>query len=124
MPKRGKRAHSDNEMSSGSEDSDTPVLVNLGESVTMTKREWLARGHELLERAWYDMVQQEKAKEAVKAKLIREQQQQIQQLQQGTPRTQNGNGNGNGIGTQLGQGVGSSVQGGSAALQEQGSVAR
>lgn len=122
MPKRGKRAHSDNEMSSGSEDSDTPVLVNLGESVTMTKREWLARGHELLERAWYDMVQQEKAKEAVKAKLIREQQQQIQQLQQGTPRTQSGNGNG--VGPQQGQGVGSSVQGGSTTLQEQASVAR
>jgi hypothetical protein len=45
-----------------SEDSDTPVTINMGDRVTMTKLEWLQKGHELLERAWHDMVSWEKAK--------------------------------------------------------------
>ena len=39
-----------------SDDSDTPVTITMGDSVTMTKMEWLKRGHDLLERAWQDMV--------------------------------------------------------------------
>jgi hypothetical protein len=62
-PKR--RAHSDQEAYS-SEESDTPITISLGDSVTMTKFEWLQRGQALLERAWHDMVvnEKKKAKEA------------------------------------------------------------
>lgn len=69
-----RRAHSDQDLSS-SDDSDTPVTIQFGEKVTMTKREWLQRGHDLLERAWHDMVIHEKGKAA----------QQQQQSQQGQP---------------------------------------
>jgi hypothetical protein len=58
-----RRAQSDREASS-SEDSDSPVTIHLGERVTMTKLEWLQRGHDLLERAWHDMVLNEKGKQA------------------------------------------------------------
>lgn len=78
-PKRGKRSHSDNEDIS-EEDSDSPVTVNLGDTVTLTKREWLAKGHELLERAWVDMVRTQQVRD-VKEKLIKEQQQKMEGLQ-------------------------------------------
>src|SRR5277367_4025164 len=58
-----RRAQSDRDLSS-SDDSDTPVTIHLGEKVTMTKLEWLQRGHDLLERAWNDMVLHEKGKTA------------------------------------------------------------
>jgi hypothetical protein len=61
-----RRAHSDREGSS-SEDSDTPVTISLGDKVTMTKKEWLQRGHDLLERAWHDMVLSERGKQAAAA---------------------------------------------------------
>jgi hypothetical protein len=57
-----RRAKSDQDFSS-SEDSDTPVTIHLAEKVTMTKMEWLQRGHDLLERAWHDMVTNEKSRQ-------------------------------------------------------------
>ena len=79
-----RRARSDQDLSS-SDDSDTPVTIHLGEKVTMTKLEWLQRGHDLLERAWNDMVLHEKGKAA---------QQQQQPPQGGQP---NGTGGSSGI---------------------------
>jgi len=133
MPKHGKRSHSDNELSGS--DSDTPVTVSLGDTVTLTKREWLAKGHELLERAWYDMVRHQHVKE-VKEKLIREQQMamegrgqgQMQIQEQGMQadpppppqQQQQQQGRGQGV-IQGGQGQ---TQGQGSALQEQGSLAR
>jgi hypothetical protein len=48
------------------------------DSVTLTKMEWLQRGHDLLERAWHDMVNQTKEKQQ---NLLHMQQQQQQQQQ-------------------------------------------
>ena len=76
LPRR-RRARSDRGTSS-SEESDTPVTIRLEDEVTMTKIEWLDKGREILERAWYEMVQTQKRRK----ELLQRQQQQQQHQQQ------------------------------------------
>lgn len=80
-----RRAKSDQDLSS-SEDSDTPI--SLGDQVTMTKMEWLQRGHDLLERAWHEMV--EKNRQTMAADGAGRRQQQPAAPQQQPQRAQNG----------------------------------
>lgn len=69
---RPRRAKSD----VSSSDDEGPVTIQMEDSVTLTKMEWLQRGHDLLERAWHDMVNQTKEKQQ---NLLHMQQQQQQQ---------------------------------------------
>jgi len=83
-----RRAKSDQDLSS-SEDSDTPITIHLNDKVTMTKMEWIQRGHDLLERAWHDMVLNEKNRQRAEAPAATQQlppstqQQQFQHAQNG-----------------------------------------
>jgi len=83
-----RRARSDQDLSS-SEESDTSTTIHLSDKVTMTKMEWLQRGQDLLERAWHDMVLNEKQRQRDEGAAARQQlslsaqQQQSQHAQNG-----------------------------------------